>query len=110
MSTLTLSRVMMPWDWIGIVTIRSDTFISRSMTGMITASPGSLTPTTLPRRNNTPFSYWVTTLIDSANTISAIKTSTATRMIKPFMACPSSMSRNLAFGPRSHTKPLLGVS
>jgi hypothetical protein len=57
MSTLTLSRVMMPWDWIGIVTIRSDTFISRSMTGMITASPGSLTPTTLPRRNKTPFSY-----------------------------------------------------
>ena len=25
MSTLTLSRVMMPWDWIGIVTIRSET-------------------------------------------------------------------------------------
>src|SRR5512142_2761999 len=29
-STLTLSRVMMPWDWIGIVMIRSDTRCSTS--------------------------------------------------------------------------------
>ena len=40
MSTLTLSRVMMPWDWIGIVTIRSDTLHSTSMNGMITPQPG----------------------------------------------------------------------
>jgi hypothetical protein len=31
-----LSRVMMPWDWIGIVTIRSETRLIRSTSGMIT--------------------------------------------------------------------------
>jgi hypothetical protein len=44
----------MPCDWIGIVTIRSDTRTSRSITGMIRARPGSFTPATLPSRNNTP--------------------------------------------------------
>jgi AcrR family transcriptional regulator len=44
----------MPCDWIGIVTIRSDTRTSRSITGMIRARPRSFTPTTLPSRNNTP--------------------------------------------------------
>ena len=39
MSTLTLSRVMIPCDWIGIVTMRSDTFHNRSMTGMMNLSP-----------------------------------------------------------------------
>jgi hypothetical protein len=67
MSTLTLSRVMIPFDWIGIVTIRSDTRTSRSITGMISARPGSLTPTTLPSRNSTPLWYCVTTFTDSEN-------------------------------------------
>ena len=37
---LTLSRVMMPWDWIGIVTIRSDTRSTRSINGMKKIRPG----------------------------------------------------------------------
>ena len=37
---LTLSFVMMPCDWIGRVTMRSATFLSRSMNGTITARPG----------------------------------------------------------------------
>ena len=32
-TTLTLSRVIMPWDWIGMVTIRSDTRRSTSDDG-----------------------------------------------------------------------------
>ena len=40
MSTLTLSRVMMPWDWIGIVTIRSEIRCSTSITGMMSAQAG----------------------------------------------------------------------
>ena len=39
MSTLTLSRVMMPCDWIGIVTIRSDTRWMRSISGMMKHEP-----------------------------------------------------------------------
>ena len=39
MSTLTLSRVMIPCDWIGIVTIRSDTRGSTSTTGMMQPQP-----------------------------------------------------------------------
>jgi hypothetical protein len=54
---LTLSWVMMPWDWIGMVTIRNDTRRSTSITGTIRVRPGSRTPTTRPRRNSTPFSY-----------------------------------------------------
>src|SRR5512139_2115309 len=78
MSTLTLSRVMIPCDWIGIVTMRSDTFLNRSMTGMMNLRPGSLTPMTRPSRNHTPFSYWVTTRIDNATTISATMTTAMT--------------------------------
>ena len=40
-STLTLSRVMMPWDWMGMVTIRSDTRRSTSISGTINRRPGS---------------------------------------------------------------------
>ena len=36
---------MMPCDWIGIVTIRSDTRCRTSTNGMINRSPGSRTPT-----------------------------------------------------------------
>jgi hypothetical protein len=45
-SMLMLSRVMMPWDWIGMVTIRSDTRRSTSISGTINRRPGSRTPTT----------------------------------------------------------------
>src|SRR5919108_3622987 len=38
---LTLSWVMMPWDWIGMVTIRSDTRRSTSISGTISRRPGS---------------------------------------------------------------------
>ena len=41
-STLTLSRVMIPCDWIGIVTIRSDTRCSTSTNGTMNRKPGSL--------------------------------------------------------------------
>ena len=88
MSTLTLSRVMMPCDWIGIVTIRSDTRTSRSITGMIRARPGSFTPTTLPSRNNTPLWYCVTTFTDSDNAITATMTSTTRATIRACMTCP----------------------
>jgi hypothetical protein len=54
---LTLSLVMIPWDWIGTVIIRSDTFRGTSTTGTtIMARPGSLTILTRPNRNSTPFS------------------------------------------------------
>ncbi len=35
---------MMPWDWIGIVTIRSETRCSTSTNGTITRSPGFARP------------------------------------------------------------------
>jgi hypothetical protein len=67
---------MMPWDWMGMVTIRSDTRRSTSSTGMIRVSPGSRTPTTRPRRNSTPRSYCWTTRTDNPSTTSAATTST----------------------------------
>src|SRR5512132_2515235 len=82
---LTLSRVMMPWDWTGMVTIRSDTRRSTSTTGTIRVSPGSRTPTTRPRRNSTPRSYCWTTRTDSANPTRTSTTSTTT-MVKVDMS------------------------
>jgi hypothetical protein len=38
---LTLSLVMIPWDWIGIVMIRSDTRWMRLTNGTQNISPGS---------------------------------------------------------------------
>jgi hypothetical protein len=38
---LTLSGVMMPWDWMGMVTIRSDTRRSTSISGTINRRPAS---------------------------------------------------------------------
>src|SRR5665811_1067223 len=58
--TLTLSRVMMPWDWIGIVMIRSDTRCRTSTKGMIIRNQGWRKPSTLPSRNRTPCSYCLT--------------------------------------------------
>jgi hypothetical protein len=55
---LTLSRVMIPCDWIGIVTIRSETRWTRSTSGMMKITPGPRAPPlTRPRRNCTPRSY-----------------------------------------------------
>jgi hypothetical protein len=45
-----LSRVMMPWDWMGMVTIRSDTRRSTSISGTINRRPGSRTSTTQPEQ------------------------------------------------------------
>ena len=41
---LTLSRVMIPWDWMGMVTIRSDTRRSTSITGTISAGRAPAPP------------------------------------------------------------------
>ena len=54
---LTLSRVMIPCDWIGIVTMRSEIRRRTSTTGTIGLNPGIRTPITLPRRKWTPISY-----------------------------------------------------
>src|SRR3954451_22988488 len=61
MSRLTLSFEMMPCDWIGSVTIRSDTFGSRSISGEMSRRPGSFVPTIRPSRKCTPRSYCCTT-------------------------------------------------
>ena len=47
-STLTLSRVMIPCDWIGMVTIRNETRRRTSMIGTIRTRPGFFCPTTRP--------------------------------------------------------------
>ena len=78
MSTLTLSLVMIPWDWMGMVTIRSETFLSWSSTGRITRRPGSFVPRILPSRKWTPRSYSVTTLSDMLRRMRATTTSAAT--------------------------------
>jgi hypothetical protein len=41
-STLTPSRVMMPCDWIGIITIRNDTFRNTLINGTMATRPGPL--------------------------------------------------------------------
>src|SRR5215211_7809773 len=79
---------MMPWDWIGMVTIRSDTRRSTSISGTINRRPGSRTPTTRPRRNSTPFSYCWTIRTDSANP-SNTSTSATTTISQPLI--PSSL-------------------
>ena len=91
-STLTLSRVMIPWDWIGIVTIRSETRFSTSTNGTITRSPGLRVPTTRPRRNSTPSSYCLTILRDNA--ARTARTATMTTMTTTaFMALPGGVAR-----------------
>jgi hypothetical protein len=45
----TLSRVMMPWDWIGMVTIRSGTCRRLSISGAMKVRPGSRVPLTRTR-------------------------------------------------------------
>src|SRR5260370_32022513 len=73
---------MMPWDWIGIVTIRSDTRRSTSITGMIRLSPGARGPRSWPSRNSTPCSYCLTIRTDSPNPSSASSTTMTTTAIK----------------------------
>src|SRR5215207_6745598 len=92
---LTLSWVMMPWDWIGMVTIRSDTRRRTSMTGMIRVRPGSRTPMTRPSRNSTPRSYCWTIRTDRASPTRTSTTSTTTMVVKvdissslPTCRCP----------------------
>ncbi len=45
----------MPWDWMGIVTMRSETLYMTSTTGMIALRPGSRGPSTRPNRRTTPY-------------------------------------------------------
>lgn len=47
-STLTSSWVLMPCDWVGIVTMHSETRWSTSMKGMISRRPSPRSPTTRP--------------------------------------------------------------
>src|SRR5215217_6578843 len=77
---------MMPWDWIGMVTIRSDTRRSTSISGTISRRPGSRTPMTRPRRNSTPFSYCWTIRTDSANPSRTGTATTTTTVSKPLMS------------------------
>src|SRR5580700_3871627 len=76
---------MMPWDWIGIVTIRSDTRCSTSASGMITRSPGARAPSTRPSRNSTPCSYCFTIRTDIARTMSSSTATITTTMIRTFI-------------------------
>src|ERR1700730_7049185 len=55
---------------------------------MIRARPGSLTPTTLPSRNNTPLWYCVTTFTESDNPIRATMARNTRKAIRAFMTCP----------------------
>jgi hypothetical protein len=67
-----LSLVMMPCDWIGIVTIRSDTRWTWLMSGAKKISPGPRAPSrTLPRWNITARSYCFRMRTDSASPTSA---------------------------------------
>src|SRR6266568_1209450 len=85
-STLTLSRVMMPCDWMGIVTIRSDTRRNTSTTGMMNRRPGRRMPMTLPSRNRTPCSYCFTMRTDRA---ASMTTMTIPPMIQPMITLHS---------------------
>src|SRR5215207_6570982 len=79
---------MMPWDWMGMVTIRSDTRRSTSISGRISRRPGSRTPMTRPRRNSTPFSYCWTIRTDSANPSSTSTATTTSTACQPLMSYP----------------------
>ena len=101
---LTLSRVMIPWDWIGIVTIRSETFLRVCASGTMKFSPGSRTPTTRPNQKSTPFSYCQTIFTDRARMIRARITSTITVIHVAFMVVFLSLG-----GPQPLSPSLLGA-
>src|SRR5687768_6259540 len=58
---------MMPCDWIGRVTMRSDTLIITSTIGMMNRMPGSRTLCRRPNRSTTPRSYCFTMRTDMKN-------------------------------------------
>lgn len=62
-----------------MVTMRMDTRHSRSMTGMISLSPGWRTAMTRPKRKCTPRSYCLTTRTDNASSSSATATTKSAR-------------------------------
>ena len=73
---------MMPCDWMGMVTIRSETRCRTSTNGMISRSPGWRRPMTFPKRKTTPSSYCLTTLTDIASsTTRTTATATSTTMV-----------------------------
>src|SRR6266511_6266517 len=79
---------MMPWDWMGMVTIRSDTRRRTSISGTINRRPGSRTPTTRPSRNSTPRSYCFTIRTDNANPTSTSSTKTTRTVSHPLISYP----------------------
>src|ERR1700684_1322291 len=80
---------MMPWDWIGIETIRMGTRCRTTANAMITRSPGSRGPRTRPSRNSTPCWYCLTTLIASASPTASSSRTMTTIMITIFMGAYS---------------------
>src|SRR4051812_41143506 len=80
---------MIPCDWIGMVTIRSDTRWTWSTNGTITMTPGPRAPSlTLPSRNCTPRSYCFSIRTDATKPTTTI-TPTTTRAITAVMMLPS---------------------
>src|SRR6266545_3839159 len=77
---------MISWDWMGMVMIRSDTCLSRSMTGTMKFRPGCRVPTTRPSRNSTPRSYCLTIRSDSASPTIASRAITMRMVSSTFMA------------------------
>src|SRR6266487_3859762 len=88
---------MMPWDWIGMVTIRSDTRRRTSISGTISFRPGSRTPTTRPSRNSTPRSYCLTIRTDSASPSRATTANVTTRAMNAPIPRFLSFVSNLAY-------------
>ena len=75
----------MPEDWIGIITIRSDTRCSASTTGAMRCSPGRRGPSTRPSRNNTPNWYCFTIHTDNASPSATNTTKITTAISETFM-------------------------
>ena len=80
---------MIPWDWIGIVTIRNETFRSTLTKGTIAMRPGSFSPMTRPKRKTTPFSYCSTTCRVNERTTSTTMTTTTSATTSAVIPAPS---------------------
>ena len=96
---------MMPCDWIGIVTIRSDTLRITSMTGMISRRPGARGPRSRPSRNTTPCSYCQTIRTAIANRMTITIAAITKAMIRGFMAALPSGTLTVGAGGRISTGP-----
>src|SRR5208337_4247197 len=98
MSTLTLSRVMIPCDWMGMVTMRIEIRHRRSMIGMMNRNPGSRTPITRPSRKCTPRWYCCTIRIEALNNSTATRTATtiAITALEPMITAPNTFSTDNA--------------